>query len=80
MTDADETRARAYGEAHGWRVYVYPTDERDPIARAKRDVLMVPGEHFGSPKHLRFGYGAERKYLEAALVEVEKELREIMSD
>jgi aspartate/methionine/tyrosine aminotransferase len=48
--------------------------------RAKRDVLMVPGEHFGSPKHLRFGYGSERKFLEAALAEVEKELREVVRD
>ncbi|MSR07078.1 MAG: aminotransferase class I/II-fold pyridoxal phosphate-dependent enzyme [Gemmatimonadetes bacterium] len=47
---------------------------------ARRDVLMVPGEHFGSPKHLRLGFGAERQYLESALAEVEKELRDMMSD
>lgn len=48
--------------------------------RAKRDVLMVPGEHFGSPGHLRLGFGSERKHLEEALAEVEAELKEIVSD
>jgi len=48
--------------------------------RAHRDVLMVPGEHFGMPGHLRLGYGSEREYLEGALAEVGAELREMVSD
>jgi aspartate/methionine/tyrosine aminotransferase len=48
--------------------------------RVRRDVLMVPGEHFGMPGHLRIGFGAEASYLAAALAEVEKELRKIISD
>jgi aspartate/methionine/tyrosine aminotransferase len=35
--------------------------------RAECDVLLVPGDHFEQPHHLRFGYGAERETLEEAL-------------
>jgi aspartate/methionine/tyrosine aminotransferase len=48
--------------------------------RARRDVLMVPGEHFGMPGHLRLGFGSERPYLEAALKAVGAELRQVISD
>jgi aspartate/methionine/tyrosine aminotransferase len=48
--------------------------------RARRDVLMVPGDHFGMPGHLRLGFGAEQPYLEAALAAVGQELREIIRD
>ena len=40
--------------------------------RAEQDILMVPGEHFGLPFHLRMGYGNEREELEAALDEVKQ--------
>lgn len=35
--------------------------------RVKRSILLVPGEHFGFPYHVRFGYGNERAELEGAL-------------
>ena len=35
--------------------------------RVEKSVLLVPGEQFGRPGYLRFGYGIERAELEAAL-------------
>ncbi len=83
---------RRFGEFFEWRApdagaivtvrYRHRLGALDLVERmrARRDVLMVPGEHFGSPRHLRLGFGAEQPYLEAALAEVEAELREMMSD
>jgi aspartate/methionine/tyrosine aminotransferase len=34
------------------------------------NVLLVPGEHFGMPGHLRFGYGNRPDDLRAALDEL----------
>lgn len=87
-----ETWLKKFGDFFEWRApdagaivaarYRHRLGALDLVERmrARRNVLMVPGEHFGSPQHLRFGYGAERKYLEAALTEVEKELRDIIND
>lgn len=35
--------------------------------RRRQDILLVPGDHFGLPQHIRFGYGNEREELERAL-------------
>jgi aspartate/methionine/tyrosine aminotransferase len=48
--------------------------------RAEHNVLLVPGDHFGVPGHLRFGYGEEARYLRAALAETERGLRKILAD
>jgi aspartate/methionine/tyrosine aminotransferase len=39
-------------------------------ARAATNVLLVPGEHFAMPGHLRFGYGNRTDDLEGALGEL----------
>jgi aspartate/methionine/tyrosine aminotransferase len=48
--------------------------------RARHDVLLVAGEHFGEPGYIRFGIGGERVELEAALAETERGLRRLFGD
>ncbi len=48
--------------------------------RAKHDILMVPGEHFGLPFHLRMSYGNEREELAAALDEVKQAFGRMLMD
>jgi aspartate/methionine/tyrosine aminotransferase len=48
--------------------------------RTEHDVLLVPGEHFGTPGFLRFGYGEETEQLRAALAEAERGLRKAFAD
>ena len=38
-TSADVAKAEAHARSEGWKVFVYPTSERDPLGRAKKDVL-----------------------------------------
>ena len=49
--------------------------------RARHDVLLVPGEHFGLPSgYLRVGFGNERRDLDAALAETKKGLQAAIKD
>jgi aspartate/methionine/tyrosine aminotransferase len=48
--------------------------------RAEHGVLLCPGDHFGMPHHLRFGFGNELAELQAALGETERGLRRVMTD
>jgi aspartate/methionine/tyrosine aminotransferase len=48
--------------------------------RAQHSVLLVPGEHFGLPQHIRFGYGNELSELQAALAETEHGLKRLFTD
>jgi aspartate/methionine/tyrosine aminotransferase len=48
--------------------------------RAEHSVLLVPGEHFGVPNYLRFGYGEELQHLQEALGETERGLKRIFSE
>ncbi len=48
--------------------------------RARHDILLVPGDHFELPRHLRLGYGNEMAELKAALADLEPALREVMGD
>jgi len=48
--------------------------------RAEHSVLLVPGEHFGVPGHLRFGYGDELQHLQEALAETERGLKRMFAD
>jgi len=48
--------------------------------RTEHSVLLVPGEHFGSPGHLRFGYGDEREHLTEGLAEAELGLDPFFED
>jgi len=48
--------------------------------RAGQSVLLVPGEHFGMPGYLRFGFGNELPELRAALQATATGLRPALSD
>ena len=48
--------------------------------RAEHSVLLVPGEHFGVPGHLRFGYGEELQHFQEALAETERGLKRMFAD
>jgi len=48
--------------------------------RAEYSVLLVPGEHFGVPDHLRFGYGEELQHFQEALAETERGLKRMFAD
>lgn len=48
--------------------------------RAGHSVLLVPGEHFGMPGYLRFGFGNERAELAQALAETARALRRAFAD
>ena len=52
----------------------------DPLIRVNQDVLLVPGEHFGVPGYIRFGYGNHRQELESALAQVAHGLRPLLGD
>jgi hypothetical protein len=44
--------------------------------RAKKDVLIVPGEHLGMKSFVRFGFGGEPEHLHEALARVAEWLKE----
>jgi aspartate/methionine/tyrosine aminotransferase len=48
--------------------------------RVEHSVLLVPGEHFGMPGYLRFGYGDEMQHLQEALAETERGLKRILGE
>jgi len=48
--------------------------------RAQHGVLLVPGDHFGMPGFLRFGFGGELQHFQEALAETERGLRRLFSD
>ena len=48
--------------------------------RAGQSVLLVPGEHFGMPGYLRFGFGNEQSELRAALAATATGLRPALGD
>jgi hypothetical protein len=45
--------------------------------RVEHGVLLVPGEHFGMPGYLRFGYGGDLGELKRGLAEAEAGLRRV---
>jgi hypothetical protein len=59
----------------GYRGQISATDLVEKI-RAKHNVLLCPGDHFGTPRHIRFGFGNELHELEAALAETARGLQE----
>lgn len=48
--------------------------------RAEQSVLLVPGDHFGLPNHLRLGFGEELHHFQEALVETERGLKRAFAD
>ncbi|MGH9349000.1 MAG: aminotransferase class I/II-fold pyridoxal phosphate-dependent enzyme [Vicinamibacterales bacterium] len=45
--------------------------------RAEKSVLVVPGEHFGMDRYVRFGYGERSDYLKAGLARVSALLADV---
>ena len=60
--------------------HAVPGPELVEKIRAAHSVLLVPGEHFGLPHHIRFGFGEELKYFRAALEETERGLKRVFTD
>ncbi len=48
--------------------------------RAEHSVLLVPGDHFGLPNHIRFGFGEELHHFQEALAETERGLKRVFTD
>jgi len=65
-----------------WARYQHAASALDLVEklRAEYSVLLVPGEHFGVPGHVRFGYGEELGYLQDALAETERGLKRFFAD
>jgi aspartate/methionine/tyrosine aminotransferase len=65
-----------------WARYRHSTRALDLVEklRAEHSVLLVPGEHFGTPGYLRIGYGGALEHLQAALAETERALQRIFAD
>ena len=57
-----------------------PAQEIVEKLRAQHSVLLCPGDHFGTPGFLRFGYGGELSHFQEALAETERGLRRLFSD
>lgn len=62
----------------GYQGQVSSTDLVERI-RAKNNVLLCPGDHFGTPRHIRFGFGNEPHELKAALEETARGVRAVLS-
>ncbi len=62
--------------------YRHTVDAVDLVERirARHSILLVPGEHFGLPHHLRLGFGNERKELERALKQLEEPFGDLTKD
>lgn len=45
--------------------------------RVEQSVLIVPGDHFGMDRHIRFGYGERPEYLRAGLSRVAALLKDV---
>jgi aspartate/methionine/tyrosine aminotransferase len=62
--------------------YQHTVDAVDLVERirARHSILLVPGEHFGLPQHLRLGFGNPKEELERALKELEGPFQEMASD
>jgi DNA-binding transcriptional MocR family regulator len=56
--------------------YRHPVSALDLVERIRNElsILLVPGEHFALPRHLRFGFGNELDELEIALRELKPAL------
>ncbi|HYX81697.1 MAG TPA: aminotransferase class I/II-fold pyridoxal phosphate-dependent enzyme [Gemmatimonadales bacterium] len=57
-----------------------PATEVVEKLRAQHSVLLCPGDHFGMPGFLRFGYGGDLQHFQEALAETERGLRRLFSD
>ena len=87
-----ETWLRGFGDTFTWvapkagaicfaRYHAaIPGQELVEQVRATENTLLVPGEHFGMPGYLRFGFGNEAGELRHALAAAESGLRRAFGD
>ncbi|MDH3290731.1 MAG: aminotransferase class I/II-fold pyridoxal phosphate-dependent enzyme [Gemmatimonadota bacterium] len=85
-----ESWLRGFGDLFDWRKpecgaitllrYNHPMAACDLVEciRADYDILLVPGDHFGLPGHLRLGFGGEPAELEEALAVLQKGVRVLL--
>ena len=45
--------------------------------RVEKSVLIVPGDHFGMDRYIRFGYGERTNYLQAGLARISELLADV---
>jgi len=57
-----------------------PAGEIVEKVRAQHSVLLCPGDQFGSPSFLRFGFGGDLQHFEESLAETERALRRLFTD
>ena len=57
-----------------------PAAEIVEKVRAQHSVLLVPGDHFGMPSFIRFGFGGDLQHFQEALAETERALRRLFTD
>ncbi len=62
--------------------YRHPLSALDLVARVRagNNILLVPGEHFGLPHHLRLGFGNETSELRRALGDLEPAISQHLMD
>lgn len=62
--------------------YRHPLTALDLVERirSEQDMLLVPGEHFDMPGHLRLGFGNEREELETALEQLRPAIGNLLGD
>jgi aspartate/methionine/tyrosine aminotransferase len=87
-----ETWLKTFGDTFSWHApqagaicwvryrQAIPAAEIVEKVRAQHSVLLVPGEHFGTPGFLRFGFGDDLKHFQEALAETERGLRRLFAD
>jgi aspartate/methionine/tyrosine aminotransferase len=61
----------------GYQGQISATDLVEKI-RAKNNVLLCPGDHFGTPRHIRFGFGNDQMELKEALAETGRGVRAVL--
>ncbi len=87
-----EAWLKAFGDTFTWHApqagaicwaryrQAIPAAEIVEKVRAQHSVLLVPGDHFGMPSFLRFGFGGDLQHFEEALAETERALRRLFTD
>ncbi len=87
-----EAWLKAFGDTFTWHApqagaicwaryrQAIPAPEIVEKVRAQHSVLLVPGDQFGMPSFIRFGFGGELQHFQEALAETERALRRLFTD
>jgi hypothetical protein len=87
-----EAWLKAFGDTFTWHApqagaicwaryrQAIPAGEIVEKVRAQHSVLLVPGDQFGMPSFIRFGFGGELQHFQEALAETERALRRLFTD